>query len=285
MSLDFVNRVKYLGFSVAFLFSSQAGAEIFHHPGLMSIEGPEVQTETVHRLITSRVKRMGGDVQPESAEFVRGKKVTETFELSAAHDTEVVARHYAQQFANSGQVLFECQGRSCGPSNYWSNEVFEKPRLYGPLEYQYYLLAQLDDDEVDYVLLYFSQRGTGKRFLHQVTISDVDEGITADKRVIGSMLRLQRRFVFDLQIETLNAVRDVINENPDLTLAVVAHSGSLLNESLDESVSAAQARAEEVKETLTNMGANTRNLAAFGAGPTAPLSAANPDRYELVKLN
>lgn len=260
-------------------------AAVQQHPGLESVEQTQIQDDDVHRLITGRVKRMSGDVQPEAAEFVRGKRRTETFSVSPAASKDDLVEFYRQEIAATGQILFECEGRDCGPSNYWSNRVFEVPRLYGPTEYQHYLLAKIDDADVDYMLFYFSQRGTGKRFLHQVSISGVDEGITADDRLISSMLRLQRRFVFSLDSEMLAAMREVINQNSDFSLAVVAHTGPIENEGLEQSLARSEARAEEVKQMLADIGANTENLTTFGAGPMSPISRSNTERLELVKLN
>lgn len=266
------------------LFIANAKA-IEHHPGLVLEEQQEATSSAVHRLITSRVKRQSGDVKPESEEFISGRKKIETFSIPAAFSTAVLVQFYRSQFAAKGQVLFECDGRGCGPSNYWSNQVFERPRLYGPLEYQHYLLARLDGSAEDYVTLYFSQRGTGSRYLHVESISGVNEKFAADNRLVSSMLRLQRRFVFDDKPATLNAVRDAINANPEFSLAVVAHSGAPSSESYEESVARTERRAIEIRQLLTEMGADTRNVLAIGIGPASPVERSQADRLELVKLN
>lgn len=273
-------------FVLSWSMSVAAFSALNQHPGLDEVELKESSAkEGVHRLITSRVKRMSGEVQPESAEFVSGVKTQVTFEISPAHTTESVADFYRQEFSRTGQVVFECNGRGCGPSNYWSNQVFEIPRLYGPTEYQHYILAKIDSEDVDYVTLYFSQRATGQRFLHQESFSGVDDRFATDERLIASMLRLQRRFVFDATPEMLGEVRDVINANMDLDLALVAHSGPLDEQTLETSIQETEARAEEVKAILTDMGADTRNLSTIGAGPTAPIARSDGNRLELVKLN
>lgn len=258
---------------------------IEHHPGLESVEERRANDVGVHRLITGRVKRMAGDVQPEAAEFVRGRKFIETFSIPAAHTTASLVEFYRSQLSLRGQILFECDGRGCGPSNYWSNQVFERPRLYGPLEYQHYMLARVESAATDYVMLYFSQRGTGSRYLHVESISGVNESFAADTRLVASMLRLQRRFVFDVEPDNLAVVRDVINEHSEFSLAIVAHAGTDIEESYEVSVARTQQYAEEVKALLTEMGANTRNVRAVGAGPIAPVERAQADRLELVKLN
>ena len=282
--------LKRIGITMVVTFamvtSTSISAALNQHPGLTPVENDEAMPqEGVHRLVTSRVKRMSGNVQPESAEFVSGVKTQMTFEVSPAHSTESVAEFYREEFSRTGQIVFECSGRDCGPSNYWSNQVFDIPRLYGPTEYQHYMLAKIDSEDVDYVTLYFSQRATGARFLHQESITGVDDRFATDERLIASILRLQRRFVFDVTPEMLGEIRDVINANLDLDLALVAHSGPLTDETLEESLTRTEARAEEVKSMLTDMGADTRSLDAIGAGPSAPIARSDGDRLELVKLN
>lgn len=280
---DFKNWMPSVLLAGCFLMAS-ASADLAVHPGLELVESNDGPS-SIHRLITSRVKRVSGNVRPESSEFVRGSKSMVTYQIPSAYNTDEVIAFYQEQLSQKGQTLFECQGRACGPSNYWSNQVFREPWLYGPLEYQHYMLAKLDSGDVDYVVLYFSQRGTGQRYLYQESYSGVDEGVTADGRLIASMLRLQRRFVFDANNEMLAAIRDVINANSDLMLAIVAHSPPLKTESLDESIDASASRASDLKRRLTEMGADTSKLQALGAGPMAPISRINSERYELVKLN
>ena len=66
MSRSLIAGLLFLG--------SFAQAAVQQHPGLESVEQTQAQEDDVHRLITGRVKRMSGDVQPEAAEFVRGKR-------------------------------------------------------------------------------------------------------------------------------------------------------------------------------------------------------------------
>ncbi len=258
---------------------------IEHHPGLELEESTAQQPAAIHRVITGRVKRMAGEVRPESAEFLSGRKSTETFAIPPAFTTDVLVQFYRKQFSAKGQILFECDGRDCGPSNYWSNQVFNRSRLYGPLEYQHYMLAKLDGEAADYVTLYFSQRGTGSRYLHVESIGGVNQPFAADTRLISSMLRLQRRFVFDADHNTLAAIRDVINSHPEYSLLIVAHSALPATQSFEESVSSSKKRATELKARLTEMGADTRSLRTMGVGPAAPVERSEAERFELVKLN
>lgn len=258
---------------------------IEHHPGLQVEETTAQQPAAIHRVITGRVKRMAGEVKPESAEFLSGRKSTETFAIPAAFTTDALVQFYRKQFSAKGQILFECDGRDCGPSNYWSNQVFNRARLYGPLEYQHYMLAKVDGESADYVTLYFSQRGTGSRYLHVESISGVNQPFAADTRLISSMLRLQRRFVFDADHNTLAAIRDVINSHPEYALLIVAHSALPAAQTFDESVTASRKRASDLKARLTEMGADTRSLRTMGVGPAAPIERSGEDRFELVKLN
>lgn len=273
-----------LGWFIASLLPVMVHA-IEHHPGLQLDEETELQPAAIHRVITGRVKRMTGEVRPESSEFLNGRKSTQTFAIPAAFTTDALVQFYRKQFSAKGQILFECDGRDCGPSNYWSNQVFNRARLYGPLEYQHYMLAKVDGEAADYVTLYFAQRGTGSRYLHVESISGVNRQFVADTRLISSMLRLQRRFVFAPDHDTLAAIRDVINSHPEFSLLIVAHSALPAAETFEESLARSKKRAVDLKARLTEMGADTRSIRTMGVGPAAPIEQSDVPRFELVKLN
>jgi outer membrane protein OmpA-like peptidoglycan-associated protein len=67
-------------------------------------------------------------------------------------------------------------------------------------------------------------------------------------------------------------------------LAIVAHDGLKTNETIDAAQARTKARAEAIKLTLGEMGADTRKLVAVGAGPIAPIDRSNRRRVELVFL-
>lgn len=257
------------------------------YPGSVEVKSTNSSEVTIHRLVTGQVKRVNGQVVPESSDYVRGEKSTQTFEMADVRRSSVVSQFFQEQLRSLGQILFECIGRDCGPSNYWANSVFKESILYGPTEDQHYLFGKLNGDKGDYVIIYLAQRATGARYAHIEVITDVGGDRIIDGRLISSALRLQRRFVLasESDQDAMSAVRDVINEDEWKRLAIVAHDALEPNESIEAARKRTELRAVAVKSTLEDMGADTRKLTAIGAGPIAPIDRSNRRRLELVLLD
>ena len=278
----------YLGTIFTFLIlSSQVfGAGIQAYPGSSSVTSSTSSKIEVHRLVTGEVKRVNGQNEPESADFVSGKKSSAVYEILNVGRSEDIAKHFKDQIQNQGQILFECQGRRCGASNYWANTVFGQSVLYGPTEDQHYLLGKLGGNRGDYVVVYLAKRATGKRYAYIESITDTGSETLIDRRLIASSLRLQKRFVInDVNDEALlRAIREVVNDAAFFELALVAHNSLLPNESIEAAKKRSKSRADEVRVQLEEMGADSRKLTTEGAGPISPIDRENSQRIELVLI-
>lgn len=269
------------------LTASQALASTVEpYPGSQLIGSTNSEEVAIHRLITGKVKRVNGQVAPESSDFVRGIKSTSTFEVLDVPHKESIGRFFKEQLQSNGLVLFECIGRDCGSSSYWANSVFNQAILYGPTEDQHYLLGKLSGDRGEYVIIYLARRATGKRYVHVETFSDVASETLVDRRLIASSLRLQSRFVIDSDLNqpVMRALRDVLNDGDWKLVALVAHDALQANETIVAAQARTKERASAVKSMLEEMGADTRHLVAIGAGPISPIDRSNRKRLELVLL-
>ena len=268
------------------LASGVSAASIDSYPGSKLIGSTGSDDVVIHRLITGEVKRSNGQVTPESSDFVRGVRSTQTYEVPEVGRKGVTGKFFKEQIQSLGQLLFECVGRDCGSSNYWANVVFDQALLYGPTEDQHYLLGKLSGDRGDYVIVYLAQRATGKRYIHIETISDVAGESLLDSRLVASALRLQHRFVIESELDEniLIAVKDALNEGTWPSLALVAHDQLLPTETLEAAQARTQERARAAKSKLEAIGADTKNLVAIGAGPISPIDRSNIKRLELILL-
>tara|TARA_R110002072_G_scaffold3830_5_gene27311 strand:+ start:7421 stop:8266 length:846 start_codon:yes stop_codon:yes gene_type:complete len=268
------------------LASGVSAASIDPYPGSKLIGSTGSDDVVIHRLITGEVKRSNGQVTPESSDFVRGVRSTQTYEVPEVGRKGVTGKFFKEQIQSLGQLLFECVGRDCGSSNYWANVVFDQALLYGPTEDQHYLLGKLSGDRGDYVIVYLAQRATGKRYIHIETISDVAGESLLDSRLVASALRLQHRFVIESELDEniLIAVKDALNEGTWPSLALVAHDQLLPTETLEAAQARTQERARAAKSKLEAIGADTKNLVAIGAGPISPIDRSNIKRLELILL-
>src|SRR5690606_16303470 len=61
---------------------------------------------------------------------------------------------------------FFCEGRECGSSSLWANQVLDYSRLYGPEDNQLYLALRLDDQPQRFISLYAITRGNQQVYLH-----------------------------------------------------------------------------------------------------------------------
>jgi hypothetical protein len=114
---------------------------------------------TRYLVVLGALEKVNHELIPEKSILVRGRKEASTYYLPEARRAK----------------QFECQGRSCGNSSFWANEHFRRAILYGPEEYQYYLIAQRSDsrqsEEGDYIVIYIGERATRKIYVQIEYIS------------------------------------------------------------------------------------------------------------------
>ncbi len=255
-------------------------------PGSKTVsEGSDDEIKT-YQVITGSIARVNTQMVPKSSEYVRGRKQFRTLETPNAQRTGDVAAFYREQLQSKGQILFECQGRTCGSSNYWANTVFRKSILYGPEQYQHSMLGRISTNRTRFIIVYVAQRGTGKLYTHIEIITVEESSQAADSKLVGSALRLLGKYSFqaDASEEMLTAIVDTINANADRHLALVAHDSLRSGESVDAGIERTKQVAETLKSRLIEMGAADADLSAYGAGPIAPVDMTRTRRIELVVI-
>ena len=127
------------------------------------------QADNVERFYPQgALRRISGRLRMDAELDVSGRLRALTYELPEGHDSgEAFAQARAALLAQGARPLHWCEGRECGASSLWANEVFGNARLYGPDEQQAYLLLQLAAPRQDSLLaLYAITRGTRRGYLH-----------------------------------------------------------------------------------------------------------------------
>ena len=101
-----------------------------------------------------------------------------------------IARQHLQ--AQGAQLLFWCEGRDCGSSSLWANQIFGSAKLYGPEEQQSYLLLRLAGPQDSLLALYGIVRGNRRAYLH---VEQLDAGAPLPTLLptAGTLLRQLRR--------------------------------------------------------------------------------------------
>lgn len=125
---------------------------------------------TGHLVVLGALKKVNHEMLPEKYVLVPGVKEALTYYLPEARRTKEVAQFFKSELNGSANILYECQGRTCGSSSYWANNHFKTAILYGPEQYQYYLVAQRavpqQTEDGDYIVIYVGQRATRKIYVH-----------------------------------------------------------------------------------------------------------------------
>ena len=113
-------------------------------------------------LLESRVRKIRGDIRADKEEWLNGFLERRVYEIPSGHTSEKAFKDMKAHIKALGaQVRYTCQGRDCGPSNLWANDIFGLATLYGHDREQRYLLASRTvEGAKEYYVLYSITRGT-----------------------------------------------------------------------------------------------------------------------------
>jgi|TARA_B100002003_G_C14155893_1_gene556479 hypothetical protein len=258
----------------------------------------EFSEDVNYRFVLSSLQRTAGQVVPENSERLRGGVTKITYEVSGEFNGADVYQFFREQIAERGyEEAFSCEGRACGSSNYWANDIFRNRILYGPERNQYYIAmtAETGAESKSHVALYIITRGN-RRLYAYLEIVDVGEPlelpVVSDPSAILDSFRQDQTLVLtsvsfandELLVgqSDLTLAVQLLQMAPELSVYVVAHLreevplATLLQRSL--------ARAESVVERLIQLGIRVDRLNPQGLGPLVPQCVQDScaDRIELV---
>ena len=262
------------------------------------INSVEYSEDVNYRLVLGSLQRTRGQVVPENSERIRGNVTRITYEVSGEFTGADVYQYYLDQIDEVNYTqLFACEGRACGSSNYWANDIFRNRILYGPERNQYYLAirtgAGLATDPS--IALYIITRGN-RRLYAYLEIIEVDRGTSSDAggdidrltqslQQRGSAVMSGVSFGSDDSLVSegeLELMVELMNQDPSLQIYIVAHlrTGGSLAELLSRSL----ARANLLRQAMIDRGIDARRISAQGVGPLAPVCVgrACDQRIELV---
>lgn len=237
-----------------------------------------------YRVATGPIKRTNSLLNPESFLLIQGRRQSHTLLGSQRRNVEAVYQYYLKQIDSKAEVIFQCVGRSCGPSTYWAHKLFENASLYGPEQYQRYLVARMPGDV--YLILYIAQRATGVVYFQHDLIwadSDVDDGEKQLSEIVGEMQQ-NGRYVLsrDIDIELIGMIKNYLSANAGNNYGVVVHDEMRVGESTQQVIDRSVRAANALKAKFSQ---NSPNVTFHGVGPIAPIQGLNKKRIELILLN
>lgn len=146
------------------------------------------------------VQRISGQVRLNESVLVEGRLRAPTYRMADQHSPVEAALNARKTLQQGGaQLLYWCEGRECGSSSLWANNIFDNAKLYGPEERQIYLLLRLAEPQQDsLVAIYGITRGNRRSYLH-VEQLDASAPLTAVLPTAATLLRqLQSEGELDL---------------------------------------------------------------------------------------
>jgi len=273
------------------------------YPGIARFPGATIvqfsaQPVANYRLALGRLQRVNGRVTAGREERLQGELTSITYEIPRGFTGTEVFAHYVGAIPGQTQELFRCQGRACGSSNFWANDLLGNRILYGPEQEQFYVALSSSNaaGESDrYYVLYVITRGNRSVYAHldvlEPELADARPGPESPQTLLerlqldGSVIVRAIRFGEDdalVESEGLELVASALALAPQLRVLVVGH----LRESgdVDALLARTQRRADAVVQALQQAGIDSSRLQARGAGPLAPVCAQAPcsDRVEIV---
>jgi len=135
------------------------------------------------------LRRISGRLRMSDQVSADGALTAITYQLPASHGgLEALERSRGELIAKGGDLLFWCEGRECGSSSLWANEIFQRSMLYGPEAQQGYVLARLQGETDQLVALYGITRGNGRAYLH-VELFEPEQALGAILPTPATLLR------------------------------------------------------------------------------------------------
>ncbi len=265
----------------------------------------EVSDELNHQLVLGTLQRTRGEVVPEASERLKGRVTRIVYAVPSDYQVSDVREFFSQQLRERGdEVLFSCEGRACGSSNYWANDIFKRRILYGPERNQFYLAARsntaLEDDP--FLALYLITRANRRLYAYLEIVEQetaiapqvlVNEGVLASSLIetgsvilpaveFGSVEGDSERL---LEPEALDYLVRLLQRESDMRVYIVSHL-SRPEKSLEALLAQSKNRSQLIRQILIEKGIDGARVEAAGVGPLAPSCALSDcsDRIELVVM-
>ncbi len=139
-----------------------------HAVSVTQFEG-EVQD---HEIGLGAIRKVSGAWKFKTSERLSGVLKRNTWQIVDGFTSQEILAELEAALEHEGdsELLFACEGRSCGQGVQWANRVFGERVLYGREEMQRYRVYDLKGAATYRVLLYSSARTADRQYLHMESL-------------------------------------------------------------------------------------------------------------------
>lgn len=190
-----------------------------------------------YSLALGSVEKVNGVERLEREERLTGYLKRISYRVPDGNTTRTVFNDFKEQLDKlNAEMLFTCQGRGCGSSNYWANDVFGFSQLYGVERSQYYMAARLPGVTV---VIYVTERGNRRVYAH-IDLIETDAAARMVAAIKGNgFVEVSTNALPDMDLLE-KMVEQLKKHTPDIAL-VVHHKGETLTAANDSGLSTAEA--------------------------------------------
>ncbi|MFW1676291.1 DUF4892 domain-containing protein [Pontibacter sp. JAM-7] len=240
-------RLVISGITLLCIWSGAAFAEptgARDYPQLQRFSKSEiVQYDSVavtdYRFILGGLEKVNGLLRPEQEQRIDGQLTQITYRIPDSHTAAEVFQYFQAQIESLGaEVQFQCQGRACGSSNHWANDIFGYFRLYGSDAGQYFAALKNGDR---YFSLYSITRGN-RRVFTRLEIVETGQQVKSSAQHAISLLT---------QADIDDLAAQLLQSGQSIWLVSYAVDGS----SHTENLASALGQLEQMRDRLVAAGA------------------------------
>jgi len=233
-----------------------------------------------HRILLSTPKRINNTLQIETQQIVNGERTNKLLEIKPGYTIKDARLFYLNFFNARGELLYSCEKRACGSSNYWANKILNEHQLYGRDSNQFYLAGKLKQGEKTlWLSVYGVKNGLKKNLIYISVISELTdlqgkasgELLSNDSKSESNMgSKLNEGYVFNKQNipeSDLIYIRDLLSAKPDYHLYLAAYS-ALDGGSVSSNLNVLSDEARQMKDYLLDvLGLKSSRLHLQEIGP------------------
>ncbi|MEH6593816.1 MAG: DUF4892 domain-containing protein [Halioglobus sp.] len=130
-----------------------------------------------HEIGLGAIKKIRGVWQFKESERLSGTLDRHTWQIVDGFSSLEIFEGLVAELESDGmaELLFACEGRSCGQGVQWANRVFGERILYGREELQRYSVYALTGEVSFRVILYSAARTADRQYFHMESL-ELDSG-------------------------------------------------------------------------------------------------------------
>ncbi|MFT5716128.1 MAG: hypothetical protein ACI9T7_000301 [Oleiphilaceae bacterium] len=150
--------------------SSNSAISLYSHANRVY---QKISSGDEHQFLLSTPKRISNALFIEKEVLLSGERNNLLLRVKASGSSKKAFSYYKQLFVGQGDVLYSCEERACGSSNYWANSIFNERLLYGRDSEQYYLAGRLSVEGQNYfVSIYITKNGKKQEYIYLSYVLD-----------------------------------------------------------------------------------------------------------------